>query len=153
MPDPDFGGLRTAVEDAATRAPFESLRGRAAGSAPAPRSAWPRPAWSRVAALAAVTRARAPASGPEPGFDPPRPRRPATPAQRVRPERHRWWSDTAFGRSTAYALLGECAGPRGRRATYRLLVVDRTPAGRGSTAAVAAGAAAERATASPPSCG
>lgn len=117
MPDPDFGGLRTAVEDAAVRAPFESLRARAA----ARRRRRVGLTAAGAAALTALAVVAVPRTGPapEPGFTSapteaavPTPGPPGVPPVVM--------VAIAFGRSTAYALLGDCPGTA-PTCTYRLV--------------------------------
>jgi photosystem II stability/assembly factor-like uncharacterized protein len=99
VPDPDFGGLRTAVEDAAARAPFESLRARAA----ARRRRRVGLAAAGVAALTALVVVTVPRTSPGPPAEPvPTSTPPTESAGR------QLVVDTAFGRTTTYALIGEC---------------------------------------------
>lgn len=94
MGEPDFRGLRTAVEDAVERAPYETLRRRAAGRRRR-RTGLVATGVAAVAAVAVLALPRVdPASEPA---GPPAPV-PVT-GQLV---------DIAFGRTAAYALLGDC---------------------------------------------
>ena len=108
MSDPDFGGLRTAVEDAAVPVPFLTLRDRAARR----RRRWLGSAAAGTAAVVvlAVLALPRPGPAPDPALEPTPP--PAPPAGQL--------IDTAFGRTTAYALLGSCE-PAGTGCRYELL--------------------------------
>jgi photosystem II stability/assembly factor-like uncharacterized protein len=114
VPDLDFGGLRTAVEDAAVRASFESLRARAAVR----RRRRVGLTGVGVAALTALVVVAVPGTGPapEPGIAPaPADTGVGPPGPAGQPSVH--LIQTSFGRNTAYALLGDCS----QACTYQLL--------------------------------
>lgn len=117
MSEPDFDGLRTAVEDAAARTPFGSLLARAGARRRRRRAAAGTAALGLVGALAAGTLAlpgtadRTVEPGPGPAVTP-RPAPSGVGTQVIQ---------TAFGRTTAYALLGRCPGEGPSGCRYELL--------------------------------
>jgi hypothetical protein len=118
VPDPDFGGLRSAVEDAADRVPFEALRARAATRRRRRAGLVAGLAAAGAAALAMAVVLAVPRAAPAPPAVSPGPGIPTAPdptaavpdAQVVQ---------TVFGATTAYALLGSCSDSG--RCTYGLL--------------------------------
>jgi len=119
---PDFDGLRAAVEDAAARAPFDSLLARARGRRRRRRAAGGTAALGLVGALATTVLVL---PGTNRVIDPdPTPPVTAEPAPSPtgptgRPARQ--LIQTAFGSTTAYALLGGCTGTGPAACAYEVL--------------------------------
>lgn len=121
MSDPDFDGLRTAVEDAAARAPFDSLLTRAGARRRRRRAAGGTAALGLIGALAATVLVLPGTNrGIDPGPTPPVTAEP-TPSTTEPGRPARRLIQTAFGSTTAYALLGGCTGTGPAACAYEVL--------------------------------
>jgi hypothetical protein len=125
MPDFDFAGLRTAVEDAAERAPFDQLVERAAVRRRRRRIG------TGLGLLVLVILAAATAAGTAGLRSDRLPATPPTPppAEESPPSGTQLLLDAKFGPRHAYALIGACAVPD-RVATCRYVLLQSADAGR-----------------------